>query len=282
VANAADPKNRRVEVKLPATCQTFFAEYDLQSFSHPILGIEANPSITKPLDRFTQMIYVKQELDIRLADRARQALAGTIKQAKKETRKHVLDAARELSTVQLQLFGKYHPGMPRGFAADKLMSCFMKFANGEIRSPHPDFDSGSNKDRKSFGVGEPDSNHFFMFAEFAFLCIESDVEPDAWTQALPALLAPQEVFMHVYRENPVSPPPPVGSALPKTPVVGPPTHPLEKFGARNFRTINGNQTKGVGQSDAARIAALTAKYSAMGLVQLRDAATMNLLRAQML
>jgi hypothetical protein len=272
-----------VDVRLPMTCQTFFADYDQQSFSHPVIGFEANPTVTNKLDRYTQLIYVKQELDIRLADRAKLILADTIKQAKRETREHVLKAARLFSTIQIELFRKYHPGAQAGFDVSKLMSCFMKFANGELRSPHPDFDKGTNKGRQIFGVGEPDSSDFFIFAEFAFLCIESGIDVDAWTLALPALVAPQEVFMHVYRRDPKPPPPPVGEELPKTPIKGSPPHPLARFGAKNFQAIDSsNQTKGKGQSDAARIATLSTKYSGLGVSALREAAALNLLRAQML
>lgn len=85
--------------------------------------------------------------------------------------------------------------------------------------------------------------------------------------------------MHVYRKNPVSPPPAVNASAPTQ---GSATHLLEDFSKDNFKPIGGSQTRGEGQSDAARLSAVTAKYASMGINQLRANATVNLLRAQRL
>lgn len=279
--------NRRVVVRLPRTCQVFFAEYDLWSFNHDVLGFNAHPQVIDKLGRSNNLVFVGQELEARLNKRAEQALAGKILPAQPRPLSigdmgTVRKGIDDLSKMQLELFKKYHPKFP-DFATDSLMNCLLTFANGQLRSPHVEFDSGKNEGRVNFGVGEPDSNHVFMFAEFAFLCIDWNLPTaGSWARALPAMVAAQEVFMHVYRKNPRSPPPPLNAPLAAIPVASP-THLLSDFGARHFRQIGSSQTTGAGQSSAARLSEVAAKYTRLiGTEQLRAAMTTNLLRAQTL
>ena len=55
---------------------------------------------------------------------------------------------------------------------------------------------------------------------------------------------------------------------------------LGKYSFRNFKQTGAKVTVGVGQSDAARINALRAKYRGMTFLQLRKAIAQNMLRAQ--
>jgi hypothetical protein len=280
-------RTKSVDVLLPATCQTFFADLDQQSFDHDVIGMYANPAISKKLceERTDNLFWVFQELNWRLDKRAELALALKSMPLQPTpvspggvgvTRKGMID----LSDMQVKLFKKYYPDA-RGFAPDSLMSCMLKFANGQLRSPHSEWEKPPNEGRKNFGVGEPDGNHVFMFAEFSLLCIDWKL-PDAglWERALPAMVAAQEVFIHVYRKNPKPRDPEFDSALPNNPVAKP-THLLTDFAAANF-VQTGSQTTGQGQSSEDRLTRIASKYRGMTTDQLRDQMKWNLLRAQTL
>ena len=134
--------------------------------------------------------------------------------------------------------------------------------------PHPAF-AGA-------GVGEPEGGFFFLFAEFAMLCFDSRIDWRIWEQTLPSLIAPQEIFIHVYHPTPQAPPP-VGAKLPSK---GPVKTALDRYSFRNFKQSGAKVTEGVGQSDSARISDLRKKYRGMTFLQLRKALAQNMLRAQ--
>ena len=272
---AGNALNRRVQIMLPPTCQTLLAQLDLQTFpGDPVLGLAAHPNIADKPERRRMVMSVVGALQPRLARRASEALAGRVM---KKTALSVPAGSkvpadmRALSRLQLKLFRQYLPGSG-GFSQDKLTGCFQKFANGEMRSPHADF-AGQ-------GVNEPDSQFFFLFAEFGFMCHDSGVDQAAWLRALRAMVGAQEIFMHVYRKTPAATPPAVGAALPAP--GAPATTPLSDFKHSNFRPVGASTTRGLGQSNAARKTALRRKYARMGINQLYDAAAANLLRAQKL
>jgi outer membrane protein OmpA-like peptidoglycan-associated protein len=272
---AGNALNRRVQIMLPPTCQTMFAQLDLQTFpGDPVLGLAAHPNVDNKPERARIVSSVVGELLKRLAFRAKEALAGRV------MKKTPLSAPagsklpgdmKALSDLQLGLFKQYLPGTT-GFSQQKLTHCFQGFANGEMRSPHSDFPGQ--------GVTEPDSQFFFLFAEFAFLCHDSKVKESSWLRALRAMVGAQEIFMHVYRKTPKATPPPVGAPLPAP--GGTATTPLGDFSHKNFRPVGTSTTRGLGQSDAARKKAVRLKYQSMGINQLYDAAAANLLRAQKL
>ena len=265
-----------VDVRLPATCQVFWADYDLQSLTdNDVLGITANPNIDQGKRR-AAINVIGYELDRRLNDRAKQVLSGGFRPAQPiyDTAKESYDAIKELSDMQIRMFRKWHPATTAiGFDEISFTKCFHTFANGQLRSPHPAFPNNA--------VGEPDTAHFFMFAEFGFLAADSGFDVPAWTAALRAMVGSQEVFMHVYRKSPAAMPPPLtGSGVEPPPATV--THPLSDFVAANFIQVGLVTTIGLGQSDAKRLAEVTAKYSRMGLNALREAHAVNLLRAQTL
>ena len=273
--SAGNSLNRRVQILMPATCQTLFAQLDFQTFpGSPILGVDGNPDVKDKLERKRMVTNVAGELSTRLAFRAKEALAGRVMKktplAAPAGSKLPKDM-KDVSDLQLKLFRQYIPGAV-GFSQGELTNCFQRFANGEMRSPHSDFPGQ--------GVTEPDSSFFFLFAEFGFLCHDSGRAQSSWLRALRAMVGAQEIFMHVYRKTPKATPPAVGAALPSAGGVA--TTPLTDFKHSNFRPIGSSTTRGLGQSDAARKKALQRKYASMGINQLYSAAAANLLRAQKL
>ena len=148
--------------------------------------------------------------------------------------------------------------------------------SGELRSPIAA--------DQAKGVGEPNGDFFFLFAEFAFLCIASRIKPALWTNALRSFVKAQEIFMHVYRSSPVSPPPAVCAALPGCPpdAQGRPRarRALSSYRNANFRATGLSPTVGVGQSAPVRKRTLAAKYAAAVLAALQREAQAILLRAQ--
>jgi hypothetical protein len=184
--------------------------------------------------------------------------------------------ARRLSSAQLELYREYFPDGAGGIDFEPFQQCFEAFANGELRSLHPE--------AQSKGVGEPNSDFYFLFAEFAFLCVDSRIDNTVWESALNAFVKTQEIFMHVYRPNPVSPPPAVSAVLPACAVdaQGKPRQrrALGSFRNSNFKPVGSSTNVGEGQSNRARKQALRTKYAPMGVDNLRKAAAENMLRAQ--
>lgn len=270
--------NRRVQVFLPTTCNSFFAQYDLRFLpGDTVFGIPAHPNLStgQKDQRSKDVNAMVLELRARRDLRASEALAGRIPAPKALPRGALRSSALRLSDAQLALYREYFPDGRGGIAFDAFQSCFERFANGELRSPMAD--------EQAKGVGEPNGGAFFLFAEFAFLCIASHIEAPLWTNALRSLVKAQEIFMHVYRPSPVTPPA-VGAALPACPR-DPGGRPrarrtLARFRNRNFRTTGASPTVGAGQSGPARKRDLANKYASADLAVLQRAAQANLLRAQ--
>jgi outer membrane protein OmpA-like peptidoglycan-associated protein len=266
------PFNRRVEVYLPRNCQTFFAQFDLRSLpATAILGVPSHPNVTDKQKRTEQVELVVKALVDRRDERAKKAADGKVMGARpvsKTTDPDLYAAVQALSTMQIDLFKEYLPGAAGGINFAGFKTCFERFANGQLRSPHPAF-AGA-------GVGEPEGGFFFLFAEFAMLCYDTRIDWRTWEQALPSLIAPQEIFIHVYHPRPAAPPA-IGAPLPPK---GPVKTGLDGYSFRNFKRTGASVTQGVGQSDAARINALRAKYRGMTFLQLRKALSQNMLRAQ--
>jgi outer membrane protein OmpA-like peptidoglycan-associated protein len=266
--------NRRVEVFLPRTCQTFFAQLDLRTLpGAAIVGVPAHPNVWDKPKREAQVLLVVQELQARRAKRARAAAefarALGPQNAITAARNSTLHAAVvALSKLQLELFREYFPGAQGGINFAALRTCFERFANGELRGPHAALPKG---------IGEPDGEGYFLFAEFAVMCIESLIDANEWRKALSSLVMSQEIFMHIYHPVPAAPPP-VGAPLPAK--RWPPKTALGPYDALNFKPVGGAVLRGVGQSDSARKNALRAKYNNMTFLQLRRAYAENLLRAQ--
>jgi len=263
--------NRRVEIFFGCrtdACQgrsfrDFFTEYDLRTFPAPPdrpFGLSVNPNLTpaQKTQRAKDVIAVVGVLQARLANRAAVArnLPATISIPAVD-----LDAVKRLSDLQIQLFFESFPAPGNTLDLAAFRRAFYDFANGDLRTP----EIGPNK-----GVGEPDSFALFLFAEFAFLCIEKSIRAPLWTELLPWFVSAQEIFMHVYRRKPHPAPPPVGAPLP--PACATPRQPRNSYAFANF--------EGSGKSNEQRKTDLFRKYSGMNLNQLIVAAKENLLRAQ--
>jgi hypothetical protein len=199
--------------------------------------------------------------------RAAAALLGTVPPAAGAPTSLVL-VTRRLSDAQLALFREFFPDGAGGISLDDFRRGFEQFANGELRNP------------AVAGQREPNGGFFFLFAEFAFLCVDSKIRDADWTKLLRVFVQTQEIFMHIYRPPPHRAPPRVGAPLPACLVDAlgnpRPRRPLDD-GASGFADSNYNA---VGQSNVARKAALRAKYARMDPAALRKAAQENLLRAQ--
>jgi hypothetical protein len=255
----------------------FFLEYDLRfEPSSPTAGVLANPRMTaaQKTNRIAQVLDAvgkslappPDHLIARRDDRARLALQGLALGATPASAA-LRPIAVDLSTAQLNLFREFFPDGAGGIHFNDLRRAFEQFANGELRNP------------AVAGQREPDGAFFFLFAEFAFLCVDSTINDADWKQLLRVFVQTQELFIHIYRPSPHRTPPRVGAPLPACLVdaLGNrlPRRPLD--GPTGFSDANFNA---VGQSNAARKAALRAKYARMGEAALRKAAQENLLRAR--
>ena len=181
------------------------------------------------------------------------------------------DRIKRISDAQIQLFREWFPDSTGGIDFKTFQRVFEQFANGELRDPtitdHPHF-------------AEPGGGAFFLFAEFGFLSAEQSIDAPIWKETLKTFVKIQEVFIHVYRENPKSFPPAVNAPLPSG---------SEKrdilvvngggFDSRNFKRTGSSLVVGKGQSNESRKIALRSKYDSMSLSQLINAARDNIIRA---
>jgi hypothetical protein len=266
---AAGKKNRRVEVFVPITSQSFFAQYDLRSKPDELIfGLPGNPDMTPP-ERDARANDVNELVDLlgkRVGRRATDARGGvTTPKAALSAADPRFAMAQRLSAMQIALYREYMPDLSSGISFPNLQVAFEEFANGELRSAHPV--------ALDAGVGEPDSGFFFLFAEFAFLCVESNIDANVWAVALRTVVKTQEIFMHAYPHPAVIPaaPPPVGAPLPAA---------CASCSFRDIDDFSHKRFASVGRSNDARKTALRAKYDKMNIDQLRKAAAENLLRAQ--
>lgn len=276
-------RNRRVEVFLPVTCQSFLAQYDLRFMpDDPIFGIPAHPNLTdtEKVRRSNDVLGMVAELERRRAGRAADALVGRVPTFAPLPIDPAPDSLRSIATRlskgQLDLYREFFADGAGDIDFAGLQRCFEQFANGELRSPLGE--------EQASGVGEPNSDFFFLFAEFAFLCIDSSIAAAEWTKALRVFVAAQEIFMHVYRPAAVSPPPSVNAALPSCPTDAQgrlrTRQNLGDYDNGNFRPSSLAHNIGAGQSNQARKQALRTKYAALGLAALKEAARANMVRAQ--
>ena len=250
----------------PALFKAFFAEYDLRTSPDAKVGVPANPkmSSTEKADRVNDVKTMATELLRRRDKRADEALKGKVP-ASTAVAGSLRDIARRLSSVQLDLFREFFPDKKGGIRFDVFQQAFEQFANGELRNPsrNPKNSAG----RITTAVGEPDSGFYFLFAEFAFVCVEAGIDQTDWTHALRSFVKTQEIFMHIYRPAPHSAPPAIGASLPKPPA----RRTLDDFSFENFDAT--------GQSLQARQKALRARYDSMSVNALKSAAAKNLVRA---
>jgi outer membrane protein OmpA-like peptidoglycan-associated protein len=248
--------NRRVviDVSPSCTCTDFFEEYDRRFLPS---DVNANPSMTpkERADRNADVSAMVAALVARRDARASAALQGSVPPSAPAS-SSLAPITRRLSTAQIELFRQCLPDGAGGISPAAFQHCFDAFANGELRLGHD-------------GLREPNGGFYFLFAEFAFLCIDSNIGAAMWTSLLKVFVNTQEIFMHVYRPGSHPPPPPVKDPAP-SPVCAQKRQ-LDDFTDQNFNAA--------GQSDPARKRALQAKYAPMDLNGLRQAAGENMRRA---
>jgi len=260
--------NRRVELFLDGverrcsgmSFRRFFTEYDLRfEPGSPTIGVPANRRMN-PAAKTQRVGDVGKIVPVLVARLAARAAAARGRPAPGPIPPTDPAALRRLSSAQIRLFIEAFPAFSSGRGLTRFGRAFHRFANGELRTPEI-----------QPGVGEPDGQFIFLFAEFAFLCVARNVSRAIWLRLLKPFLAGQEMFMHVYRRPPHPVPPAVNAPLPA--VCDPPRHPLGNYSFANFNAT--------GQSDGVRKGLLTVKYAVMILPPaLQNAARQNLRRAQ--
>ncbi len=243
-------RNRRVEIFVPTTCQAFFALYDLSTLpGSTSFGVPANPSLTaaervlREADVGSFVTGANPLLIDRRNARATAATSGssgTVPAAATVPSSHQPQTQR-LSDLQLGLFREFMPNGSGGIEFDRARTCFEGFANGDLRSSI------------NASIAEPNGGFFFLFAEWAFLCVDSSIDVSDWTNLLRIFVMTQEMFIRVYR------PPAASSSPPRA---------LNSFHFSNFTAS--------GQFTAPQKATLRTRYAAMNLAALRTAARDNL------
>jgi hypothetical protein len=232
------------------------------------IGISVNPTLT-PAQKRQRQADVSSLVPVLLRRRDDRAAAALARRVLPPDPAPIglMPRVVRLSQVQLTLYRRCFPDGSGGIRFKDFQRCFEQFANGELR------DGPAHRDQ-----GGPNGGFFFLFAEFAFLCIESRVDAALWEQALRTFVKTQEIFMHVFRPAPPRRPPTVGAPLP-APCRRPRPLDSNPGGSGNgFEDINFNT---IGKSDATRKAALRKKYARLRTAAaLRVAAGQNLLRAQ--
>ena len=255
----------------------FLAEYDLRfEPNSPTSGVQANPRMSAA-DKDKRIKDVRKavgmssasppdNLIVRRDERARLALQGLDPGATPASAAF-RPIAVDLSTAQIDLFREFFPDGAGGINFNDFQIMFEQFANGELRNP------------AVAGQREPNGGFFFLFAEFAFLCVDSAIDDADWKRLLKLFVQTQEIFIHIYRPAPHNAPPNVGAPLTACLVdaLGKPIPRRPLDGATGFHDDNFGAA---GRSNAARKAKLRAKYAGMNVAALRKAAQENLLRAQ--
>jgi len=240
-------------------CKRFFSEYEERfNPADPNFGRGVLDKHQREID-VNKMVntYVDGFLFKRLTKRAKSAQKGLIQSfTSTKVSSDQKKTTRRLSKAQLKLFREFFQNGNGAINIHPFQSCFEKFANGDLRA-----------DRS--GIGEPNGILYLLFAEFAFLCIKLSISATTWSKILRTFVKTQEIFMHVYRPTPFSPPPKIG-ALVLLPRRNP--RPLSRYSFRNFN--------GKGQSDLRRKRILRKKYNQLSNSELQEAARQNLWRIQ--
>ncbi|MGH8491059.1 MAG: hypothetical protein ACREXS_19875 [Gammaproteobacteria bacterium] len=269
-------------------CQRFFKEYELQfDPASDTFSIDTNPTMTAP-DKTQRKLDVTSLIGdainrpgllwrraLARVDAALESPSAVPSSLPLPSTPALRDAVKRLSDAQVTLYRESFPDGTGGIDFMAFQSCFERFANGELRDPSLP---------GHVGFGEPNGGNYFLFGEFAFLCIELKLEEAVWVQALRTFVKTQEIFMHIYREKAVSPPPAVNllpptSGAERRDILPVATASDPGFDFSFFRAIGGSVTVGKGQSDFQRKMALRAKYDGMDVSALQVAARDNLSRA---
>jgi hypothetical protein len=239
----------RDDIVRPQLFRMFFAEYDFRFLpDDQRLGLPANRNMTQAQkdQRMSDLGTIAPLLAERAVARFDAAKQGHVFFGKPLS--HTVRAeAKRLSSAQIHLIREFF-SMPNGAIRwSAFQRAFEQFANGELRNPS-----------RGLGAGEPDGGAQFLFAEFAWLCVESDLHTVFWEKALKTFVKTQEIFVHVYRPEPGSP-----STTPASPTSGRDRFIFERYTFTNFRA-----TRRFSEDKKRQ---LRGKYDRMTLSELRRA-----------
>jgi hypothetical protein len=248
----------RDQLVRPPLFRKFFAEYDFRFLrDDPVLGIPANTDMT--LAQKSQRVSDLNVIAPLLAERAVARFDAATKGEAfigKPVPWTAREPAKRLSLAQVALIREFFSDGRGVIRLSAFQQAFEQFANGELRNP-----------LRGPGAGEPDGGAYFLFAEFAWLCVESDIHLDFWATALRAFVKTQEIFVRVYRPEPGSPGP-----TPPSPTSGADRFIFERYTFGNFKAAR--------QFDEVAKQQLRARYDRMSLEELRKAMRDNMRLAQ--
>jgi hypothetical protein len=248
----------RDQLVRPPLFKKFFAEYDFRFLRDDlVLGIPANADMTpaQKSQRVADLNVIAPLLAERAIARFDAATTG-LAFIGKPVPGTAREQAKRLSLAQIALIREFFSDERGVIRLSAFQQAFEQFANGELRNP-----------LRGSGAGEPDGGAYFLFAEFAWLCVESDIHIDFWATVLRAFVKTQEIFVRVYRPEPGSP-----GSVPPSPTSGGDRFIFERYTFGNFRAAR--------QFDEAAKQPLRARYDRMSLDELRKAMRDNMRQAQ--
>lgn len=171
-------------------CRSFFDDYDRNLFPdrNDTRGLYHNPDLTEAEKRRWAAVIedMAKRLNARRAKRAKAAKNGDPPPGDFGNDLKSEDVGM-LSRLQLPLYFRHFSDGRGGIDFNEVQCCFEKFANGELRDP-----GGRH------GPGEPDSEFFFLFAEFALAAMEFGYDRDIWAELLRTFVKCQEIYISAY------------------------------------------------------------------------------------
>jgi hypothetical protein len=204
----------------------------------------------------------------------------------------LIAAIRRLSTFQLDLFKVHFPGATAGsIDAEKVRITFERFMNGDLRERPTGIHPYGPISLANDGPREPNGKYETLFAGFAWLCIENNIDKEEWKPLYNVMVQCQELFMYVYRRRPQVAPPagsapinrsnPVNSLDQLTDVIGNPG-----FGDQGYTFAHFNldgpggvtSVTSIAQSNEARKAFLRSKYRGKSYAWTKLAMSKNIQR----
>jgi len=178
---------RRVEDPVVRSYMEFFYDYDRATYIPLFSKLpESELSQAERERRIKAIRWMLFVLETRLITRCREARLGRVP-SPADLAVSECDDTGYISSLQLRIYRK-HFGDPVDLT--RFADAFLRFANGELQVTEPE----------GKWNGEPDSAYAFLFAEFATMAIDQEIDDDAaWRALLPALVAMQPLFTRVYR-----------------------------------------------------------------------------------
>lgn len=171
--------------------QNFLEEYDRRF--HPILLPQNNEIALK--EREKRLLIVRRAEQILIARLKRRLVDAKNEKITGNNEIPTLDKndIQYLSDRQLELYKEFFLNEKGILDYKKIQVCFELFNNGEIQG------------NKYPGNLQPDTATEFLFAEFALLAIDNDIDAKIWAELLKTFVKTQEIFIQVYHPNKILP-----------------------------------------------------------------------------